>query len=77
MQQDSASISGEAPQPQQAQQPEVRIIVRLSPDVYLKFEKSLPQAVIDKNAPDAGCDASFKLGVQYVLHRLRNELVVE
>jgi len=45
--------------------------------VYLKFEESLPKAVIDKGAPDAGCDASFKLGVQYVLQKLRSDLVVE
>jgi len=46
-------------------------------DVYRKFESNLPQAVIDKAAADAGCDASYKLGVQYVLKRLRGELVVE
>ena len=56
---------------------EVRVITRLNPDVYRKFEESLPQAVIDKSAPDAGCDASFKLGIQYVLKRLRNDLVSE
>ena len=57
--------------------PEVRYITRLSPEVYMRFEKSLPQAVIDKNASDAGCDASFKLGIQYILQKLRADLVVE
>lgn len=52
-------------------------VTRLSPEVYRKFEKSLPGAVIDKSASDAGCDAAFKLGVQYVLQKLRAELVVE
>lgn len=52
-------------------------ITRLNAEVYRKFEESLPKAVIDKNASDAGCDASFKLGIQYILQRMRNDLVVE
>lgn len=63
----------------QPSEAEVRVvtITRLSPQVYEKFEAGLPQALIDKNAPDAGCDASFKLGIQYVLRKLRTDLVVE
>lgn len=68
----AASIAAEA-----GKREEVRFVTRLSPEVYRKFEKSLPGAVIDKNAQDAGCDASFKLGVQYVLMRLREELAVD
>jgi hypothetical protein len=58
---------------------EVRVVTvtRLNQEVYRKFESSLPQAVIDKNAPDAGCDASFKLGIQYILRKLREDLVVD
>jgi len=69
----------EATATSQATEPEVRVktITRLDMDVYRKFESNLPQAVIDKAAADAGCDASYKLGVQYVLKRLRGELVVE
>lgn len=67
-----ASIS-EAP----AARPEVMTIARLSPEVYRKFVESLPQAVIDKNATDAGCDAAYKLGIQYVLARLRDQIVIE
>lgn len=55
----------------------VKTITRLSHEVYLKFEKTLPGPVIDRAAQDAGCDAAFKLGVQFVLQRLRAELVVE
>lgn len=33
--------------------------------------------VIDRQAPDAGCDAAFKLGIQYTLQKLRSELVSE
>lgn len=68
----AASIAAEA-----GQREEVRFVTRLSPEVYRKFEKSMPGAVIDKSVQDAGCDASFKLGVQFVLARLRNELTVD
>jgi hypothetical protein len=57
--------------------PTVVTVARLSPEVYKKFESSLPKAVIDRQAGDAGCDAAFKLGVQYVLSKLRDDLVVE
>lgn len=67
-----ASISGEQPP-----QPRVVTVTRLSTDVYQKFESSLPRAVIDRNALDAGCDASYKLGIQYILSKLREALVVE
>jgi len=60
-----------------SREPQVRIITRLSPEVYKKFEDSLPKAVIDRAAPDAGCDAAYKLGIQYILQRLRQDLVVE
>jgi hypothetical protein len=69
-----ASISGASALP-----PAVKVttVIRLSSEVYRKFEESLPQAVIDKNSPDAGCDAAFKLGIQYILRKLRTDLVVE
>jgi hypothetical protein len=57
--------------------PEVRYVTRLSPEVYRKFVQGLPGPVIDKNASDAGCDAAMKLGIQLVLAKLRDELVVE
>jgi hypothetical protein len=57
-------------------QPTVATVIRLNDDVYRKFEASMPGAVIDKSAADAGCDAAFKLGVQYVLKRLREDLVM-
>lgn len=69
----AASIAGASASPERVQ----LTVTRLSHDMYLKFEESLPKAVIDKGAPDAGCDASFKLGVQYVLQKLRSDLVVE
>lgn len=69
MQHDSASISAEAPQ--------VRFITRLSPEVYRKFEASLPRPFLDRNIGDSGCDAAFKLGIQYVLQALRMDLVTE
>jgi hypothetical protein len=56
---------------------EQRTVTRLSPEVYRSFVKNIPKPVIDRTAPDSGCDASFKLGIQYVLERLRDELVVE
>lgn len=71
---DRASIS-EASALSQA--PEVRIITRLSPEIYKKFEQSLPKAVIDRNAGDAGTDAAYKLGIQFILAKLRDDLVVE
>jgi hypothetical protein len=67
----SASHGSPAPEVQ------VRFVTRLSPEVYKKFINGLPGPVIANNAPDAGCDAAFKLGVQYVLAKLRDELVVE
>lgn len=57
--------------------PQVRVITRLSQEVYQKFEKSLPMAVIDRAATDAGVDAAYKLGIQYILNRLRQDLVVD
>ena len=69
----AASIAGASAPPER----HVVTITRLSKDVYQKFEDSLPKAVIDKGAPDAGCDASFKLGIQYVLTKLRADLAVE
>jgi hypothetical protein len=58
-------------------EPEVRVVVRLHPDVYRKFEMSFGQPIIDKHAQDAGCDAAYKLGIQHVLKRLREDLVTE
>ncbi len=55
----------------------VRYVNRLSPDVYRKFEDSLQKAVIDKSTSDAGADAAYKLGIQYVLYRLRQDLCVQ
>lgn len=55
----------------------VRVVTRLSPDIYRRFEQSLPKAVIDKNAGDAGTDAAYKLGIQYILAKLRDDLVTE
>jgi hypothetical protein len=59
----------------EAPPPVAREVIRLNTDVYRAFEASMPGAVIDKAAADAGADAAFKLGVQYVLKRLRDELV--
>lgn len=59
----------------EAPAPQVRYVSRLTPEVYERFEKSLPAALIDRQASDAGCDASFKLGIQYVLQQLRKDLV--
>lgn len=69
---EGASISDGA-----GRSPAVRVVTRLSPDVYKKFEQSLPKAVIDKSAGDAGTDAAYKLGIQYILARLRDDLVTE
>jgi hypothetical protein len=33
--------------------------------------------MIDRQCSDAGCDAAFKLGIQYVLKLLRDDLVTE
>lgn len=67
-----ASISGASALP-----PTVRVITRLSPEIYKKFEQSLPKAVIDRNSGDAGTDAAYKLGIQFILAKLRDDLVVE
>jgi hypothetical protein len=64
--------------PAKGAEPVVRFITRLSPEVYKVFENKIALGpFIDKSAPDAGCDAAFKLGIQYVLKQLRAELVVE
>lgn len=57
--------------------PEVRYVTRLAPEVYRKFESRFGQPVLDRQANDAGCDAAYRLGIQYVLKLLREELVVE
>jgi hypothetical protein len=66
---------------QAAKAPEVvtinKFVTRLSPEVYDKFESNLQAPVIDRQATDAGCDAAYKLGMQFVLKKLRTELVVE
>jgi hypothetical protein len=52
-------------------------IARLSPVIYRKFEQKFGQPMIDRQCSDAGCDAAFKLGIQYVLKMLRDDLVTE
>jgi hypothetical protein len=56
---------------------EVRVVTRLNAAVYRKFESKFGQPMIDRQCGDAGCDAAFKLGVQYVLKLLREDLVTE
>lgn len=53
-----------------------RYITRLSTEVYQQFIKGLPGPQINPQA-DAATDAAFKLGIQYVLEKLRKELVIE
>jgi hypothetical protein len=72
-----ASISVGEGRPPCNREVKVVTITRLNADVYRKFEESLPRAVIDKNSQDAGCDAAYKLGIQYILQKLRTDLVVE
>lgn len=57
--------------------PAVRYVTRLNPDVYRKFEARFGQPMIDRQSNDAGCDAAFKLGIQYALKLLREDLAVE
>jgi hypothetical protein len=57
--------------------PTVRYVARLSPAIYQRFEAKFGQPLIDRQCSDAGCDAAFKLGIQYALKLLRDDLVVE
>jgi hypothetical protein len=61
------------------QSPEVRVtyVTRLTIEVYKKFESEFGTPVIDRSAQDAGCDAAYKLGIQRVLKKLREDLVIE
>lgn len=65
-----------APEVPAIQEVQVQYVSRLSPDVYRKFEERLPRAVLDKGSVDAGVDAGYRLGIQFVLDQLRRELVV-
>jgi hypothetical protein len=65
----------ETPVPHEA--PPIRYIARLSPAIYQRFEAKFGQPMIDRQCSDAGCDAAFKLGIQYALKLLRDDLVTE
>jgi hypothetical protein len=54
---------------------EVRYVNRLTPEVYEAFARKCPAPQVNPGVHD-GVAAAYLLGVQYVLMRLRQDLVV-
>lgn len=54
-------------------QSEQRIVARLQRDVYLNFEKGIP---VVGSVPSNEHEAGFLAGAEYVLRKLRTEIVM-